>query len=245
MLRQFLPSVVEFSSSPETEVVVADNGSTDGSYELLCEKYGDRIILVKNEKNGCSSGRNLGVKYSKGEYILFLDSDQWATSDYWLLPYETIFKKEKNVGLIGWAAGFFNKYNKSYHVVDSFPYRYMPPCAICRYDIGYLGSGGMMLTRADFDKVDGFDLKYDPTCYEDTDLSFKIKNLGKKVLYCPYIGLIHLPHQTTKSGSEAHLKLTKEKQEYFTSKWEKINPSLFQYKKKKLNYSFKLNDKVQ
>ncbi|MBR4459988.1 MAG: glycosyltransferase, partial [Paludibacteraceae bacterium] len=35
MLRQFLPSVVEFSASPETEVVVADNGSTDGSLEVL------------------------------------------------------------------------------------------------------------------------------------------------------------------------------------------------------------------
>ena len=57
---------------------------------------------------------------------MFLDSDQWVTNKYWLEPYENILKTDKNVGLIGWAAGFFNKEGYAYHVVDSFPHKYMP-----------------------------------------------------------------------------------------------------------------------
>ena len=53
----------------------------------------------------------------------------------------------------------------------------MPPIGLYRSDIGYLGTGGMILEKELFDKVDGFDLNYDPTCYEDTDLSLKVRNV--------------------------------------------------------------------
>ncbi len=226
-----LNSLIKFNEIYNYEIIVVDNGSTDGSYELLEKKYKGQIKLVKNTKNGCSSGRNLGVQQATKKYLLFLDSDQWITNKYWLLPYENILNNVEDVGLIGWAAGFFNKNNQAYHVVDSFPYRYMPSDSLARNDIGYLGSGGMLVTKEDFNKVEGFDIKYDPTCYEDTDFSLKIRNIDKEIYYCPYLGLIHLPHQTTKSGSKEHQKLIKQKQEYFTNKWQKINKNLFKYKK--------------
>lgn len=224
-------TLLKFNDFYNYEIIVVDNGSTDGSYELLQKKYEGKIKLIKNSKNGCSSGRNLGVKHTNREYIMFLDSDQWITNKYWLKPYENIYDKFPNLGLIGWAAGFFNNRNQAYHVVDNFPYRYMPANMLARYDISYLGSGGMIVKREDFDKIGGFDLKYDPTCYEDTDLSLAIRNIGKEIYYCPYLGIIHLPHQTTKSGSKEHSKLIKEKQEYFTAKWVELNKDLFKYKK--------------
>lgn len=220
-------TLMKFKELYNYEIVVVDNGSKDGSYELLKEKYtNNEIVLVQNVKNGCSSGRNLGVASSHGEYIMFLDSDQWVTNKYWLMPYEDIMQSNSNVGLIGWAAGFFNRRKYAYHVVDSFPYRYMPSNALCRYDIGYLGSGGMIVSRKDFETVGGFDLYYDPTCYEDTDFSLKVRDLGKEIYYCPYLGIFHLPHQTTKSGSKEHLELTRKKQEYFIKKWTEKNPKL-------------------
>lgn len=226
-----LNSLLKFNDIYNYEIIVVDNGSTDGSYELLKKNYANKIKVVQNKKNGCSSGRNLGVSHASKKYLMFLDSDQWITNKYWLLPYENILTNVDNVGLIGWAAGFFNSANKAYHVVDSFPYRYMPSNCLCRYDIGYLGSGGMIMTKEDFDKVEGFDLAYDPTCYEDTDLSMKFRDMGKEIYYCPYLGIIHLPHQTTKSGSNEHTKLINEKQQYFTNKWMEKNREVFKYKK--------------
>lgn len=223
-------TLLKFNTIYNYEIVVVDNNSSDGSYEMLKETYKNgEIVLVRNPKNGCSSGRNLGVENSSREYIMFLDSDQWITNKYWLRPYEEIMAVHPDFGLIGWAAGFYNKSYRAYHVVDSFPYRYMPCNMLCRYDIGYLGSGGMIVKKETFDKVEGFDLFYDPTCYEDTDFSMKVRNAGKEIYYCPYLGIIHLPHQTTKSGSKEHLELTRIKQEYFTEKWKKTDISLFKY----------------
>ncbi len=213
------------------EIVVVDNQSSDGSYEQLQKKYGNQITLVKNKKNGCSSGRNLGVKNAKGDYIIFLDSDQWVIYKYWLDVYLDLYEHLKNVGLISWSAGWFNNKGRAYHVVDSFPYRYMPPTGICRCDIGYLGSGGMIIARSLFEQIDGFDEAYDPTCYEDTDISLKVRHAGKEIYYSPYLALIHLPHQTTKAGSSAHRRLTEEKQRYFSSKWRNLDPDLLKYTK--------------
>ena len=229
IIDRCIDSLLRYNKRYSYEIIIVDNKSTDGSLEQIKTKYKDKIKIVENEKNGCSSGRNLGVKNATKEYIIFLDSDQWAMNKYWIEPYFEILNKVPNVGLIGWAAGWFNKYGKAYHVVDSFAYRYMPQSGLCRKDIGYLGSGGMMIKKELFDKVEGFDLFYDPTCYEDTDLSLKIRNEGLEIYYCPYLGVMHLPHQTTKSGSSAHKKLTNEKQEYFTKKWNEKNPDLLKY----------------
>ncbi len=221
-----LDSLIRFNEIYNYEIIVVDNGSTDGSYELLKEKYQGKIKLIRNSKNGCSSGRNLGAKEATRDNIMFLDSDQWITNKYWLQPYEVIIKKYPEYGTIGWAAGFFNQKGYAHHVVDSFPYRYVPYNKLGCSDISYLGSGGMILKKDIFKKINGFDEAYDPTCYEDTDLSLKIRDLGKEIYYCPYLGLIHLPHQTTKSGSKEHISLLNQKKTYFKNKWLNKNKKL-------------------
>lgn len=229
VIENCIDSIIKFNERYGVEIIVIDNQSTDGSYELLKEKYQDKIKLYQNSKNGCSSGRNLGVSKTNKKYIMFLDSDQWVMHKYWLEPYIEILTKDEKIGVLGWAAGWFNKDGYSYHVVDSFPYKYMPPIGLYRCDIGYLGTGGMILKKELFNRVNGFDLYYDPTCYEDTDLSLKIRNEGKEIAYTTYLGVGHLPHQTTKSGTKEHDNLIKSKGDYFISKWKKINPELLKY----------------
>ena len=165
------------------------------------------------------------------KYIMFLDSDQWILHENWLEPYLEIYSREKDIGAIGWTGGWFNNKGYSYHTVNNFELQYMPPSGLYRKDIGYLGTGGMITTKEILEEVGGFDEKYDPTCYEDTDISLKIRNSGRELYYCPYLGVGHKPHQTTKSGSKEHEKLIKEKGDYFVSKWKRINSKLLKYKK--------------
>lgn len=212
------------------EIIVVDNQSSDGSFEEIAKKY-DSVKLYQNTKNGCSSGRNIGIENSAKEYVLFLDSDQWVLHENWLDAYLDIWADSDAVGAIGWTGGWFNSKGYSYHTVNNFSYRYMPPKALCRNDIGYLGTGGMMVERSVLDEIGGFDLNYDPTCYEDTDISLEIRFRGKELCYCPYLGVGHLPHQTTKSGSDEHEKMIRFKGDYFVSKWKKKAPSLLKYKK--------------
>ncbi len=214
------------------QIIVVDNMSTDGSYEILERDYQDKITLIQNHKNGCSSGRNLGVQNSTGKYILFLDSDEWVLNKYWLDNYTDILLQNKQVGAVGWGAGWFNKLGFAYKVVDSYEFKYMEPNMIARNDIGYLATCGFIISKELFEKIGGFDLNYDPTCYEDTDLSLKIRHFGKEIYYSTHLGVGHLPHQTTKSGTESHNKLIKKKGEYFLNKWKKINNDLiFKYVK--------------
>ncbi|MBD1866774.1 glycosyltransferase family 2 protein [Cyanobacteria bacterium FACHB-471] len=72
-LREAIDSALN-QAYPHVEVVVVDDGSTDGSQEII-RSYGDRIIPVLKENGGQASAFNVGVEQSKGDLLFFLDSD--------------------------------------------------------------------------------------------------------------------------------------------------------------------------
>lgn len=225
-----ISSLLDFNEKYHCEIVVVDNDSTDGSFEKLGEKYGNRIVLVKNKKNGCSSGRNLGVKYASGEMIFFLDSDQWVVSESYLDSALDIMRRDDSIGAVGWNAGWFNPGRYDGPIVDYLPNRGMDtPSKLYRTDIAYLATSGMLMRTDLFKEINGFDEFYDPTCFEDTDISLKIRNAGYELAYCPYMAIMHLPHQTTNSGSKRHMQLMERNGTYFIDKWKKIDGSLLEY----------------
>jgi GT2 family glycosyltransferase len=105
----------------------------------------------------------------------------------------------------------------------------IPPAKLFRTDIAYLASSGMLIRREVLGGNQSFDEAYDPTCYEDTDLSLQIRDQGFELAYCPYMNVNHLPHQTTQAGSDSHWKLMDRNGAYFEHKWRKRNPRLLQF----------------
>lgn len=66
------------------EIILVDDGSTDQSGEI-CEKLkriDSRVIVLHKENGGQSEARNMGIDYSKGEWITFIDSDDYVSEDY-------------------------------------------------------------------------------------------------------------------------------------------------------------------
>ena len=61
------------------EIILIDDGSSDSSPEICDEfkKSDDRITVIHKENNGVSSARNIGIDHAKGDYICFVDSDDW------------------------------------------------------------------------------------------------------------------------------------------------------------------------
>lgn len=82
-LRQCLDSVVG-QTYPNVEVLIIDDGSTDLS-SLICDEYDEKFdfVTVYHKINeGLCSARNLGLKKASGDWILFVDSDDWCSKDY-------------------------------------------------------------------------------------------------------------------------------------------------------------------
>lgn len=67
------------------EIIVVNDGSTDNSSIILNDyaKKDKRIIVIEKENGGLSSARNTGINIATGEYITFLDSDDWVDIDYY------------------------------------------------------------------------------------------------------------------------------------------------------------------
>ena len=66
------------------EIIVVDDGSTDKT-GIICDEYSNKYSNIKvfhTENKGVSSARNLGLSEAIGDYILFVDADDWVTSDY-------------------------------------------------------------------------------------------------------------------------------------------------------------------
>lgn len=70
-------------SYDDFEVVVVDDGSTDGSVGVVEATNDPRIRFVKQENGGPSKARNTGVKNAKGEWVLFLDADDELLTGHW------------------------------------------------------------------------------------------------------------------------------------------------------------------
>ena len=78
----------------ELQIILVNDGSTDGSEKIIkayLEKYPNRFIYVRKENGGLSDARNFGMKYATGEYIAFLDADDYIEKDM----YETMYQKAK------------------------------------------------------------------------------------------------------------------------------------------------------
>ena len=78
------------------EIILVDDGSTDDSLEI-CDEYrlkDKRVQVIHQDNGGLSRARNSGIKIAKGEYIAFVDSDDWV-SEYYL---ETLINTARNTG---------------------------------------------------------------------------------------------------------------------------------------------------
>lgn len=87
-MASYLPRCMDAllnQTCPDYEILLIDDGSTDGS-ESLCDRYAqehpDRVRVIHKENGGLSSARNTGIACARGNWITFPDPDDWVESDY-------------------------------------------------------------------------------------------------------------------------------------------------------------------
>lgn len=99
-LRQCLESVIN-QNYREYEVILVNDGSTDSSKKIaieFCEKY-NNIKFIDKVNGGLSSARNAGLEVANGEYIVFIDSDDYIRSDYLEKLYQSISQNDSDISI--------------------------------------------------------------------------------------------------------------------------------------------------
>lgn len=97
-IRECLVSLVE-QTFRDIEIVVVNDGSTDKTAEIIDEfaRKDNRIKVITQENQGLSAARNRGIEQARGEYISFVDSDDWVDKDFLEKLYNTIIKYNADI----------------------------------------------------------------------------------------------------------------------------------------------------
>ena len=217
------------------EVIVVDDCSTDLT-EKFIRSNAKNVSYLKNESNlGFLLTCNAGAKLAKGRFLCFLNNDV-QVKQVWLESLVNTFEDD-TVGLVGskliYADGMlqeaggivFNDANAANY--GNYEYKDHPSFNFAR-EVDYCSGASIILLKEDFEKLGGFDNRYIPAYYEDTDLCLAVKHtLGKKVIYQPFSELVHF--EGVSSGTD----ITKDT----TKKYQAINKEKF-YKKWKSQLSY-------
>jgi O-antigen biosynthesis protein len=222
-----LKSLVEHAGAASFEVIVVDDCSSDDTQEHLAEV--ENLRVVRNAQNlGFVGSCNAGAAVAQGEFVLFLNNDTVVTPG-WLEALLRCFAECPDAGLAGAKLVYPDgRLQEAGGIVfrDGSGWNYgrfedpADPRYNFRREADYCSGAAILLRRALFEQLGGFDQRYAPAYYEDTDLAFAVRAAGLKVYYESRSTVIHFEGITagtdTGSGTKRYQVINKEK---FLDKW--------------------------
>lgn len=193
-----IQSIIKNSGEIHYEILIADDCSNDLTVDI--EQVISGLRVIRNAENlrflrNC----NNAAKYAKGKYILFLNNDT-QVQENWLAPLIELIERDRTMGMVGsklvypdgrlqeaggilWKDGSaWNYGNRS--DPDLPEYNYVK-------EVDYISGAAIMIRRELWEEIGGFDERFAPAYYEDTDLAFEVRKHGYKVMYQPLSVVVH------------------------------------------------------
>ena len=154
------------------EIIIYDDGSTDGT-EAEIGQFNKTVVYLKGEHSGVSHARNEALRVSKGEYIAFLDDDDWWDEKY----LETTVKRLKREDVIGVFTNYYKVYENGKKTIG-FPKGKVPEIVDLNWMVrgSFIDPSFTVLKRDTVIKAGLFDETLSTT--EDWDLWLRILKLG-------------------------------------------------------------------
>lgn len=180
-LRRCLGSVAA-QKGCRAETLVVDNGSTDGTAEMVRSEF-PGVILLRNSTNlGAATARNQALRIARGRYAWFLDSDSVVGNTDCLSTMVRLMEEHPKIGALGGellrdAAGRVSIKLNRILVSGDTGATFLAPEAVELRDCDYLATCNCFVRRELLDRIGGFDPAYFYLS-EDKDLGFQIRRLG-------------------------------------------------------------------
>lgn len=225
-LKITLKSINESMHQSLAEVIVVDDGSEDSVDEVLELKYNFNLKLIKLKKNcGRSAARNIGVTYSTGDILIFVDADRFINREFINSHIKTLISSKKTV-CIGQPVDFIcdeentaseflkSKCNESKFFDKIRPYPYADASLNIFKSVNNhiefqwicLFSGNFSIRKNDYLEIGGFDEKYTSWGLENIEFGLRITKLGYEILYNETAKNYHLYHKENRIINISSLK---------------------------------------
>jgi GT2 family glycosyltransferase/ubiquinone/menaquinone biosynthesis C-methylase UbiE/predicted nucleic acid-binding Zn-ribbon protein len=223
-----LKSILLNTKDVPYEVIVADDMSSDETVRIT--EFVENVIVVRDGTNrGFLLNCNNAATYSKGKYLFFLNNDTNVQAD-WLKPLVDLIENDDKIGIVGsklvypdgrmqeaggiiWDDASGWNYGRL-DDPDKPDYNYVK-------EVDYISGAAILIRTELWKQLGGFDTRYVPAYYEDTDLAFAVRNAGYKVVLQPKSVVIHfegISHGINENqGTKSYQLVNKEK---FKTKWQ-------------------------
>jgi len=213
LLQQFLPSVIEYS--PDTDIYVADNASTDDSVHFVKSNFLSVKIIPNKENGGYAKGYNDALKHIDADVFCLLNSDVEVTPN-WLTPILAEFQNNKETAIVqpkildyknktyfeyaGAAGGFIDKLGypfcrgRIFNTVEQDNGQYND-----NTEIFWASGACFFVKKSVFETLGGFDESFFAHM-EEIDLCWRAFNQGFKTKYIGTSTIYHVRGSTLKSN---------------------------------------------
>ncbi|MBR6099633.1 glycosyltransferase family 2 protein [bacterium] len=203
-LRKCLDSVVN-QTLQDIEIICINDGSTDNSLQILNEyaQKDNRIIVINKENQGVSAARNDGIEKAGGEFIMFLDSDDYFMPEACEIAYNSVSDK--------YDIGIFGHYILKGKKLKQKPVDGVPADSINIWD---------KIFRTSFIKENNITFPTQITTAEDIIFSYELNFRNPETIFIDELLIVY---RDARSGSSTENKLKQvqtdvEAFEYFTDK---------------------------
>lgn len=218
-----IQSIREFTSNIQYEIIVVDNGSTDGTREWLLTQ--NDIITILNDKNvGFPSGCNQGIEIAKGTTVMILNNDVIVTEN-WLANLLNCLYSSEEIGAVGPVTNSASYYQavpanystiiemhnfaKEYHEANKGEWEQRLKL------IGFC----MLIKKEVINKIGMLDEVFTPGHYEDDDYSYRMMQAGFKLMLCKDVFIHHYGHITFNDQGTPSSPIIIANREKFSNKW--------------------------